>query len=195
MLHRAQPEPSLGQALRHEPGDFNYHQRRKERDFFYSWVSTAWGSQEFSLLMAVSYCSDIISYLARNTCHLKVHAVMCLYSTSGWLHPDPCSAWNCEILLLQSSGLNPDGMPASFFWQRWVFLLLMQWQPHCRALKCVLPSSASFWSTESWKNEKCKQQRINLVLQQLAERRYMHVYVVFQKWEVTSPRLWSAALW
>lgn len=105
-------------------------------------------------LMAVSYCSDIISYLARNTCHLKVHAVMCLYSTSGWLHPDPCSAWNCETLLLQSPGLNPDGMPASFFWQRWVFLLLMQWQPHCRALKRVLPSPASFWSTESWKNEK-----------------------------------------
>lgn len=118
MPRRAQPEPSLGQALRHEPGDFNYHQNKKERDFFYSWVSTAWGSQEFSLLMAVSYCSDIISYLARNTCHLKVHVVMCLYSTSGWLHPDPCSAWNCETLPMQSPGLNPDGLPASFFWQR-----------------------------------------------------------------------------
>lgn len=135
-VHKLQPHITLkgtawafpGMGMRYEPGGFNYHQHRKERDFFYSWMSAAWGSSEFFFLMAASHCLDIISSLARNACHLKAHTPTCWRSASGWLHSDLAkSRWDS----------------ASFFGQMWVFFLLMQLQPHCSVLKhaCFSPSS------------------------------------------------------
>lgn len=109
-------------------------------------MSAAWGSREFLFLMAASHCSDIISSLARNACHLKAHTVMCWRSASGWLHSDLAKS-RC-LLLRANVSFSPANAAAA----------------PLQCFKTLMPLTKQH--LQHRKNEKVQmRERINLVLQ------------------------------
>lgn len=159
MCEQADRDPLQGtaRAFRREAGNFNYQQRKEERDFCYSWVSTARGkSRVFPFIGCIPPFRYNLFYSQK-----------CM------------SPLSTRIQLQGSSALTP-GLRNPPSAEPWAESRSDTGEVSSRSVltrACPLPSTAK----KPGKIRKCSWERINSVLQQPGKKRERCVYMFFQE--------------